>query len=87
MNKKEVEMVVTEVVKQVLLEEGKVKEDTQINSNNNLHSLGMESISYIKIIAQLEERYDVMISDELLQAKKAETIQSIVEMCLEQMEQ
>ena len=69
-----------EVVKEILINSLEVKVSSEsISMNMSLQDLGLNSISMIKMIVQLEERFGFEFEDEFLSFEKLNSIKSVVE--------
>lgn len=71
---------IEEKIKEILAEnlENKIPAE-QINADNDLKDLGINSISFIKIIVGLETEFDIEFDDEDLDASKFATIKDLIE--------
>lgn len=69
--------VVENLVTKIFEEQG-IK--NKLDFNQKLENFGFNSRCFIKLVVQLEEFYDITISDEDLDVRRFETIQDICEM-------
>lgn len=69
--------VVENLITKIFEEQG-IKD--KLDFNQKLENFGFNSRCFIKLVVQLEEFYDITISDEDLDVRRFETIQDICEM-------
>lgn len=80
MNRNKVEMVWSIINNLVDLQ----KPISEINSDDNLLILGMDSIATLKVVVELENIYDIEFTDEILTYDNLKSINSIVN-CVEKL--
>jgi len=69
------------VIKNILIKVLKILDEgiEQLQINDSLIDLGLNSITAIEMVVYLEEHYDIIIADEDLFIEKLSTIQDIIQ--------
>jgi acyl carrier protein len=70
---------ILEGVKEVIYEKIEGLEETAVTAESKLKDFNINSISFIKIVVALEEKFDIQFGDDDLDASKFETVGDIVQ--------
>ena len=63
-----------------------IKVDRDLTPEDNIEELGIDSISYIDVIAALEEEFNIVIDDDRLFFPKGEKLSHIIKMIVDTMD-
>lgn len=73
---------ISEAVLQIISKNMQIDLDETKDFQTNLYDRGLDSITYIKIIVSLEERFDITFDDDFMIDVKNSTIERIVQYIL-----
>lgn len=80
---------VTELIKKIIIEIGKYTNEEQefvIDDNQDLVTVGMDSLSFIKLLVQIEIEFEIEFEDEELLMENFQTVNTIVSLLGEKIE-
>lgn len=73
---------ISEAVLQIISKNMQIDLDAEKDFQTNLYDRGLDSITYVKIIVSLEERFDITFDDDFMIDVKNSTIEKIVQYIL-----
>ena len=72
-------MGIEETVKKIVIELLKIDEnETSLHSDTNLQNVGMDSITFISLVVEIEETFDIEYPDDKLLIIESGTLKQIV---------